>query len=106
MANQDPGRLRARLDDGVVRVRVLLRHPMETGSRQDKATGEIIPRHYIRELVCEHNGQPVLTMDWGWGVSANPYLSFDLTDGKPGDTIAVRWLDDKGEKGLVEGRVT
>lgn len=105
MADQDSGRLRAKLKDGTVTVRVLLRHPMETGARQDPGTGELIPRHFIQEVVCEHNGEPVLTLEWGWGISANPYLSFDLREGKTGDTIAVRWMDNLGETGRVEGQV-
>jgi sulfur-oxidizing protein SoxZ len=105
MADKDAGRLRARLKDGIVTVRALLKHPMETGGRQDRNTGETIPRHFIREVVCEHNGEAVLTLDWGWGISANPYLSFDLTDAKPGDQVAVQWRDDKGETGRVEGQV-
>jgi hypothetical protein len=64
--NTDHGKIRARLDDGIIAVKVLIRHPMETGSRKHPSTDEIIPRHYIREVVCEHNGKPVLTMDWGW----------------------------------------
>jgi sulfur-oxidizing protein SoxZ len=105
MAEQDSGRLRAKRKDGVVTVRVLLRHPMETGARQDPATGELVPRHFIREVVCEHNGTRVLTLDWGWGVSANPYLSFDLKEGEPGDTVAVQWVDNQGASGRVEGEV-
>jgi sulfur-oxidizing protein SoxZ len=106
MANEDAGRLRARLRDGLVTVRVLMKHPMETGARKDPATGELVPRHFIREVVCEHNGEPVLTLDWGWGVSENPYLSFDLKEGKVGDPILVRWVDSEGETGRIEGSVS
>jgi len=102
---EDAGRLRAKLRDGLVKVRVLMNHPMETGARQDPATGELVPRHFIREVVCEHNGEPVLTLDYGWGVSKNPYLSFDLAAGKPGDLIVVRWLDSEGQTGRIEGEV-
>ena len=105
MANEDAGRVRARLRDGSVTVKVLMKHPMETGSRKHPGTGELLPRHFIREVVCEHNGTPVLTLDWGWGVSANPYLSSDLRDGKVGDAIAIRWTDNKGESATIEGEV-
>jgi len=104
--NTENGRIRARLKDGVIGVRVLLRHPMETGSRKDPATGEIIPRHYIQEVVCEHNGKSVLTMDWGWGISANPYIGFQIKNGAAGDTVTVRWTDDQGQTGSVEGTVS
>ena len=105
MANTDSGRVHARLKDGVVTVKALLRHPMETGSRKHPGTGEVMPRLFIQEVICENNGQPVLTLDWGWGVSANPYLSFDLIEGRVGDAIAVRWVDNLGDEGRVEGKI-
>jgi sulfur-oxidizing protein SoxZ len=105
MSNQDSGRLRARLKEGLVTVRVLMKHPMETGARQDPKTGELLPRHFIREVVCEHNGETVLALDWGWGVSTNPYLAFDLLAGQPGDKVIVTWVDNEGETGRIEGAV-
>ncbi|MGB5832811.1 MAG: thiosulfate oxidation carrier complex protein SoxZ [Thiohalocapsa sp.] len=103
--SNDQGRIRAKLKDDVISVRVLINHPMETGSRKHPASGEIIPRHFIQEVVCEHNGQSVMTVDWGWGISANPYLSFDVRNGKVGDTVAVRWTDDQGQAGFLEATV-
>jgi sulfur-oxidizing protein SoxZ len=105
MASEDTGRIRARLKDGLVNVKVLMRHPMETGSRKHPATGALLPRHFIREVVCEHNGSAVLTLDWGWGVAADPYLSFDILDGKAGDLITVRWEDNQGASGRLETEV-
>ncbi|MCG6985390.1 MAG: thiosulfate oxidation carrier complex protein SoxZ [Thiocapsa sp.] len=105
MASEDTGRIRARLKDGLVNVKVLMRHPMETGSRKHPATGALLPRHFIREVVCEHNGSAVLTLDWGWGVAADPYLSFDILDGKAGDSITVRWEDNQGASGRLETEV-
>ena len=93
--SDEHGKIRAKLKDGVISVRVLMRHPMETGSRKDPNSGEVVPRHFIREVVCEHNGKVVLSLDWGWGISANPYLAFQVKNGNPGDTIAVRWTDDR-----------
>lgn len=86
-------------------VKALLNHPMETGSRKHPVTGAPIPRHFIREVVCERNGTPVLSLEWGWGVAAKPYLSFDITGGKRGDRVAIRWLDNKGMSGRVEAEV-
>jgi sulfur-oxidizing protein SoxZ len=103
--SEQHGRIRARLDDGTITVRVLMQHPMETGSRKDRATGETVPRHYIREVVCEHNGKPVLSLDWGWGISANPYLSFQIRDGAAGDTVTVRWTDDREQSAALEATV-
>jgi sulfur-oxidizing protein SoxZ len=100
--NDDNGKIRAKLKDGAISVRVLMRHPMETGSRKDPSSGETIARHFIREVVCEHNGKRVLSLDWGWGISANPYLAFEVKNGAAGDTIAVRWIDDRDASVTLE----
>ena len=105
MASEESGRMRARLKDGIVNVKVLMRHPMETGARKHPATGALLPRHFIRDVVCERNGSPVLTLEWGWGVAADPYLSFDLLEGEVGDRIVVRWEDNQGESGRLETEV-
>ena len=99
------GKIRARLNNGVVTVQMRLGHPMETGSRKDPVTGVRLPRHFIREVVCERNGERVLALDWGWGVAAKPYLSFQLKQGRAGDSIVVRWLDNEGETGSLQTRV-
>ena len=102
MAKQASGRMRARQKDGGVAVRVLLKHPMETGARKHPGTGEPIPRHFIREVACSHNGEPIMTLEWGWGVAKDPYIAFDLLQGNAGDTVAVEWTDSLGESGRVE----
>jgi len=86
------------MQDDVAVVKLLIRHPMETGRRRDRTTGQKITRHYIRELRCEHNGEQVLTADLSWGVSANPYLSFRILDAKPGDELYVAWIDNRGQE--------
>jgi sulfur-oxidizing protein SoxZ len=68
-------KVRTEVEEGITTVRLLIRHPMEAGNRKDPA-GQSIPAHYIKELLCEHNGKPVLTTYWGPGISRNPYLSF------------------------------
>ena len=103
--SREHGRIRVKAKDGGIDVRAIIRHPMETGSREDPATGETIPRHYIQEVVCEHNGDIVLTLDWGWGVSANPYLAFHIQQGQTGDVVLIRWIDDRGETGSLEAKV-
>lgn len=83
-------------DNGITVVKALLFHPMETGLRKDKKTGEAIPAHFITEVKVEHNGKNVLTCLWGSVVSKNPFLSFDITNTKAGDELKVSWVDNKG----------
>ena len=49
-------KVRARIKGDVADVKVLMEHPMETGARMDADTGKPVPRHYIKEVVCKHNG--------------------------------------------------
>jgi sulfur-oxidizing protein SoxZ len=90
-------KMRANLgDDGVTTVKVLISHPMDTGLVKDKKTGNLIPAHFIQEVVCDHNGTNLLTAEWGTAISKNPYLSFRFKGGKTGDTIKLNWVDNLG----------
>lgn len=91
-------RIRAKAKGGEGTVKALITHPMETGMRKNKKTGEKIPAHFIQEVTCKHNGNSVVTALWGPAVSKNPYLSFEFSGAKAGDSIELSWVDNKGEK--------
>jgi len=99
-------RIRAKVKGDVTEVKALMSHEMETGLRKDKKTGEKIPAHFIKEVVCEHNGKQVLLAQWGVAISKNPYLSFKFKGGKAGDTIKISWDDNKGESSSAETKVS
>jgi len=92
----DPMRIRAQVAGANAMVRVLMAHEMETGLRKD-ATGLLVPAWHINEVLVLHNGNPVLTADWGTGVSKNPFLQFTIKGAKAGDKVSVSWRDTKGE---------
>lgn len=98
-------KIRTRTQDGQVEVLVLIKHPMETGLRKDKKTGQKIPPHFIQKIVLEHNGKAVATVDSGFGISEDPLLGFRLPAAKNGDRIKVSWSDNKGESGSAETTV-
>ncbi len=93
-----PMKIRAQVKNGVCEVKALLTHIMETGFRKDKATGNLIPAHFIQELSCKINGKEALIMNMGGSVSKNPFVSFKLDGVKKGDTVQISWVDNKGEK--------
>ena len=97
-------KIRAKEKNGTVTVKSLLKHPMETGTRKDKKTGNKIPAHYITEVICEVNGKTVMTAYLGPGVSKDPYMSFDVKGAKKGETVKLSWVDNKGES--ASGEVT
>src|SRR6267143_950455 len=91
----DPMRIRANMVGDKVEVRVLMSHEMETGLRKD-ASGNAIPAHFIRNVT--HAGKTVLSAQWGTSVSRNPFLHFRFKGGRPGERVAITWLDNRGEK--------
>ena len=93
----EPMRIRATLQCDVADVRILMRHPMETGTRKD-AKGEIIPVHFIQSVVVAHNGKTVLDAQWSQAVSRDPFLGLRVKNAKAGDKITVTWTDNKGDK--------
>ncbi|MEM7562491.1 MAG: thiosulfate oxidation carrier complex protein SoxZ [Pseudomonadota bacterium] len=88
-------RIRAREREGQVVVKSIIRHPMENGKRKIKKTGKKVPPHFIREVVVSRNNRTVMEVFWGKTISANPYLSFQIS-GQKGDMITISWLDNRG----------
>ncbi len=96
-------RVRAKEKDGIVTVKALITHPMETGLRKDKE-GNPIPAHFIQEVTATVGGQVVFTANWGTGVSKNPYLSFKYKGAK-GDKVTLGWADNDGHSDSLEVEV-
>ena len=97
-------KLRAKESKGIVTVKAIIKHPMETGQRKNKKTGEKIPAHFIQQVVCKANNDEVITINWGPAVSKNPYLTFAYM-GSKGDTIELTWEDNQGNKDSLQGEV-
>ena len=97
-------RVRATAKDDITEVQALIQHPMDSGFVKD-AKGEIIPPHFIRELVFEHNGKRVFVADWGGGVSKDPYVKFAFKGGKKGDDLKVSWVDNKGATDTTTAKI-
>lgn len=95
-------KVRAKLAGDVTTVKTLISHPMDTGLVKNKKTGKVIPAHFIQEVVCEHNGNTVMTALWGVAISKNPYLSFRFKGAKSGDKLTLRWVDNTGESDSKE----
>ena len=88
-------KLRAKAKKGIVTVKALMSHPMETGLRKNKKTGKLIPAHHIQEVTAKSGDKTVMTAVWGGAISKNPYLSFKFS-GSKGDSITLSWVDNKG----------
>lgn len=100
----EPMRIRAMLQGDVADVRILMRHPMETGQRKD-AKGETVPVHFIQSVLVAHNGRTVLDAQWSQAVSRDPFLGLRVKGAKQGDKISVTWTDSRGDKRTDEAIV-
>ena len=100
----EPMRLRVTLQGDVADVRILMRHPMETGTRKD-GKGEIVPVHFIQSVIVNHNGKTVLEAQWSQAISRDPFLGLRVKGAKAGDKISVTWTDNKGDKRTDEATV-
>ncbi|MGH8244907.1 MAG: thiosulfate oxidation carrier complex protein SoxZ [Gammaproteobacteria bacterium] len=101
----DPMRIRVTLQGDLADVKVLMSHPMETGQRKDPATGEVLPVHFIKNVVATLTGKPVLQAQWSQAISRNPFLNFRVRGAKPGDRVVIRWEDNRGETASIEAPV-
>lgn len=93
----EPMKIRATLQGDVADVRILMLHPMETGTRKD-SKGELVPVHFISSVIVTHNGKTVLDAQWSQAISRNPFLGLRVKGAKAGDKISVMWTDNKGDK--------
>ena len=80
----------------IIKLKTLIRHPMETGFRRDHV-GETIPRDILSEFVCLYNGEEVFRADFFPAVAANPYLTF-FTRATESGTLEFRWTHQSGKR--------
>lgn len=90
-------KIRATLQGDVADVKALMNHVMETGMRKDPASGQIVPAHFIKQVVATLNGKTVLDAQWGPSVSKNPVIGFKVKGAKSGDKVSIKATDNKGE---------
>ena len=84
-------------------VRIIVRHPMETGYRTDDS-GKAIPRNVIRTLVCRYDNDVVFSAKLSSGIAANPYLQFYAKVEESG-TFKFTWTDDDGTVTTTEEQI-
>ena len=91
---QLPGRARR---GEVIRVGILVQHPMETGFRLDDG-GRAIRKNVVNKLTCRYNGVEVFRAEMSPGIAANPFLQFHTVALDSGE-LEFSWVDDAGQPG-------
>lgn len=88
----------------VVKVRLLVQHPMDTGYLQD-LLGKLVPRNVIRSLTCTWGQQEVFRVEPSSGISANPLFEFFVRADQTAE-MHVTWIDDRGVQGSLRETLT
>lgn len=82
-------------DGEIVKVNFMVIHPMETGMRKDKKTGELVPADYVNSIKFDYNGQVITNMTVWESVSANPVFTTNMKINGAGK-LTVTFTDNKG----------
>lgn len=98
-------RIRASMQGDVADIRCLMNHEMETGLRKDAKTGQIVPAHFITNVLVTVGGRTVMDAQWGGGISRNPFLGLRVRGAKSGDEVVVSWVDNKGARASSSARI-
>jgi len=80
----------------VVKVDFMVMHPMETGMRKDKKTGQLIPAEYINEVKFYFNDALITDMQIWESLSTNPLFTINFKIPGSGE-LKVVFKDNKGE---------
>ena len=98
------GRVRIRIPGGIkagdiVRVRVLVIHPMEIVERKD---GKPVDKnyHFINRVIVTYLGKEIAQFETSQSISENPFFAFAVKATDPGE-LKVIFLDTHG--GRYEG---
>lgn len=78
----------------IFEIRTLVNHVMETGQRRT-LDGRVIPRNIIHTFTATFDGKDAFKANLNSGISANPYIAFNLKVQGPGQLV-MTWADDAG----------
>lgn len=78
----------------VIRVQVVVQHPMDTGFFRD-ANAVLIPPYFIKDVVVKYGSDEIATFEWTSGISKDPMVAFQLKADKEAP-ISFVWRDNKG----------
>ncbi len=96
-------KLKPKSRKGIIDIKALVKHPMETGTRKNKKTGKFYPANHITDLQVDVNGNKVVGAIIGGAVSKNPYFRFKAP-GNKGDTVKLSFTDNNGKSSSASAK--
>ena len=98
-------KVRTKVEQQGLLVRILIDHPMETGRRGDPLTGLRVTADFIKDFIVLFRGKVVVEGRFSTGVSKNPYLNLILHEARPGEVLEVRIKDNEGREEAISYRI-
>ena len=78
----------------VIRVQVVIQHPMDTGFFRD-ANANMIPAWFISDVEVRLADEPIARFEWTSGISKDPMVAFQLRADREG-ILTVHSKDNRG----------
>jgi len=100
-------KIKAKLKNGVIKVKAMAKHGMTTYNMMKKKTGNRDDANFILHIYARINDELVFDMSTSQFLSKNPIIKFKVkADGfKKGDKIAMNWFDRKGKTGKGKTKI-
>ena len=100
-------KVKAKLKNGVVKVKAMAKHDMTTFNMMEKKTGDRENANFIVHMMGTVNGETVIDFSTSQFLSKNPIFKFQFkADGfKKGDKLMMSWVDRKGKTGKGKGKI-
>ena len=95
-------KVKAKLKDDVVAVKVLVKHPNLTYDQAKKKGKEA---NFITHITGKCNDKVVYDMSSSQFLSKNPLIKFKFKGAKEGDKVEVTWVDLKGNTKSKKGKI-
>ncbi len=100
-------KVKAKLKNGVVKVKAMAKHEMSTFNMMEKKTGNADDANFIVHMTGTVNGETVIDMSTSQFLSKNPIFKFQFKGDtfKKGDKLLMNWVDRKGGTGKGKGKI-
>jgi sulfur-oxidizing protein SoxZ len=100
-------KVKAKLKNGVIKVKAMAKHPMTTYNQAEKKTGNKDDANFITHITGTINGKEVIDMSTSQFLSKNPIFKFEIKgdEFKSGDKLEMSWVDRKGKTGKGKGKI-
>ena len=99
-------KVKAKLKNGVVKVKAMAKHEMSTYNMMEKKTGNREDANFITHITGTVNGETVIDISTSQFLSKNPIFKFQFKgDFKKGDKLLMSWVDRKGKTGKGKGKI-